>query len=1094
MATVLSALLEFCEAAPPVWRFAPQRLGYALLYGGWVVDREIDTISAAPEFSFPIQLVYQNTRRRRGIFGSQWYSPQLESYVLPRGLGEFIWSDMSGRLVPFRASQLPGKSLFYDREEQWLARVNHEEVEIANSEGWSFLYSKGRPVRITSPTKRVLEFSYANRRLSQVAVRDGLAKSADGGVTLVSLDYDPAGRITSLTINGAVHFFTSETGKTGLLASWKRPGGINDLFSYSPVGELAFIQSGNGEKISFKTQYVPPRTDNGRADRDSRNQRQPANYWLVDDGTREYTYGDARDARKTTKFSSAQWDSTSIATVDRFGARALLKMDSKLCALIERTDGEGEKKTFYYLAPGKPFDGKVRRVQIDGKTMREFEYDPTTGALASSTDDHGVKTSYSYTMPKAARELADFQPAARARISNIAETKAGTYKTLVSFSYDNHLRIVSMTDGEGKVDTTEYSSRGDISGIKHSDGTKIKFTVDALGRSSAISDGVREQGVTYDAWGHVTARRLPDGQKVNFQYDPRGNVVQVIQNSVVTARYQRNAAGQIIAETDAIGRTKRYERDPHGNLLVEILPDGSTTRYEYDSRNLRTAQIDGKGNRTTFRYNALRRLIEQKNALDQTLTWSYDSKGNLAERTNGVQTIRYEYDDFARLKSVDYGKPDERIEYERDGEGSITSARLASINWAIFCDDKKRLIARQIKRGDTERVVRYGYDSKGRKTSVTLSERSGDAKAEGVVNGYRILQQTDYAYDDADNLKEIRSNGRPVSTFKRDPASGRILTRTYGNGMVATFAYDKFGRQTQFELKGGPIVQPLMLAYAWDDAGQMLARVWNGEAQYYSYDVPGRLAGVRTAPVKVLQKTGVTRDKIASATSPIETYQYDGAGNIIEKMEHGTVVAMTYDAANQIVRSQIAGGSETRFAYDPAGRLVETAGEGGTTRRDYGLLDKVMELTKPDGQKFIFEYDPDGMLAAKRNLAPAEETGGAGEDSTSKTMPAPVSEEFIWDGLALLYRNGETFAVEPHPSGGIPLAVSRDPHSEPDYIVTDILGTTLAVVRGGDCAITPLTAFGRPVAGVGSQTFPQNKSGEPEQKQEQEKSHTTGTK
>ena len=84
-------------------------------------------------------------------------------------------------------------------------------------------------------------------------------------------------------------------------------------------------------------------------------------------------------------------------------------------------------------------------------------------------------------------------------------------------------------------------------------------------------------------------------------------------------------------------------------------------------------------------------------------------------------------------------------------------------------------------------------------------------------------------------------------------------------------------------------------------------------------------------------------------------------------------------------------------------------------------------------------------------------------DPNQRKRALSVSEELVWDGLALLYRNGETFAIEPHVSGGIPVASTRDPQNgTPTYYLNDILGTTLAVVNADKIQIVPLTAFGKP--------------------------------
>ena len=79
-----------------------------------------------------------------------------------------------------------------------------------------------------------------------------------------------------------------------------------------------------------------------------------------------------------------------------------------------------------------------------------------------------------------------------------------------------------------------------------------------------------------------------------------------------------------------------------------------------------------------------------------------------------------------------------------------------------------------------------------------------------------------------------------------------------------------------------------------------------------------------------------------------------------------------------------------------------------------------------------------------------------------------IHEQFVWDGLPLLYRNGETYAAEPHVSGGVPVTSSTGAKAIPTYYVNDILGTTLAVIHPGGVEIVPMTAFGKPRGATGT--------------------------
>ena len=143
------------------------------------------------------------------------------------------------------------------------------------------------------------------------------------------------------------------------------------------------------------------------------------------------------------------------------------------------------------------------------------------------------------------------------------------------------------------------------------------------------------------------------------------------------------------------------------------------------------------------------------------------------------------------------------------------------------------------------------------------------------------------------------------------------------------------------------------------------------------------------------------------------------------------------------------------FSYDAAGRLVR---EGNRTYR-YGYLDKVLSVT--DGKRsYRYAYHVDGQLARA-------DYGEGG------------SEDFLWDGLALIRRGDESFVNEPHVGGGNPVVSSKGM-----TYFNDVLGTTVGVREGRGSSrlkskrrytAAALTAFGEPL-----KTFQTFFTGKPE--------------
>ena len=131
------------------------------------------------------------------------------------------------------------------------------------------------------------------------------------------------------------------------------------------------------------------------------------------------------------------------------------------------------------------------------------------------------------------------------------------------------------------------------------------------------------------------------------------------------------------------------------------------------------------------------------------------------------------------------------------------------------------------------------------------------------------------------------------------------------------------------------------------------------------------------------------------------------------------------------------------FRYDAAGRLVK---EGDKTYR-YGYLDKVLSVTDGDTTR-TFTYHADGQLA-RANY------GGK-------------SEEFLWDGLALIQRGDAQFMNEPHVGGGNPVVSSKG-----TSYFNDALGTTVGAKKDGKYSPAALSSFGEDISDSSSRSpFP----------------------
>jgi len=139
---------------------------------------------------------------------------------------------------------------------------------------------------------------------------------------------------------------------------------------------------------------------------------------------------------------------------------------------------------------------------------------------------------------------------------------------------------------------------------------------------------------------------------------------------------------------------------------------------------------------------------------------------------------------------------------------------------------------------------------------------------------------------------------------------------------------------------------------------------------------------------------------------------------------------MSLNGKKQLVSFEEDGILATRYRYDAAGRLVE---EGGKSYR-YGWLDKVVSVSEEGQVTATFGYHAGGQLAAATH--------------------GDKTESFLWDGLALIRRDGTDYVNEPHAGGGAPvLAGDR-------VLFNDLLGSTLGAKDANGFKAVQRTAFG----------------------------------
>ncbi len=638
------------------------------------------------------------------------------------------------------------------------------------------------------------------------------------------------------------------------------------------------------------------------------------------------------------------------------------------------------------------------------------------------------------------------------------------------------------------------------------DGSHTSISFGENGRVATVErDNARSWTYTYAATGaleavHRNGERILDRKMEELANGDWRLLVRDVHGATTERTFDGD--GLLSASTNALGERLSYEYDPVGRLAGWSDPRGATVRFEHDG---------------------LGRIVLTENAAGQRESRRYDLDGRLTNRDNGEQDIDYDFNNVGQLEQVDFGRGEE-IDYEYDEFGRIAQTVSGDVTTRFRYDALDRLVIRAVQLPDGSiHTTRYTFGPAGEKTRVRYYETAPDQERPTLVS------DTGYAHDALGRITKVTVDGAPKVVYHYDSTTLRLEGKDFANGSALRYEYDPEGRVASVTVWNAQRGLIEAIAYQWSSDGRLVSRKRSGPSVAESMK---RLESANSPPIFLASEDGTGQfapvslvqhyrydllGRLVAVTSPEfpqldETYVYDESGNLLEKTVAGKTATFTYDLANQL-RTRETGGEITRYRYDKAGRLAEER-VGNTVVADYryGYRDRVMEVVRDDSAARFF-YDAGGLLVGKQKGKlpdPAYQIAHAGFGFFGKDEgPAPVYEStgiepWVWEDAfgaggaprgakALLARGAETFANEPHVSGGVPIvsktvASGTSPMKDPveqdlSYHVSDFLGNSLLELRdeektGFDGSRKSTAGFAYLTASLGSEVVGNSASGE----------------
>ncbi|MFG0255825.1 MAG: RHS repeat-associated core domain-containing protein, partial [Rhodopirellula sp. JB053] len=642
--------------------------------------------------------------------------------------------DLSGNLIerilpddtPEDDSDNPRFKFEYDRLNRQTARIdalgnrtqfeydlagNVARITYPDSSQLNLFYdSVGQLTQSVDPAGNINKFSYnaQGNILSRV--------SSDGSI--YRFEYDDAGRLIGQSDpqgQGSTYRYDSE----GLVTQVTDALGAVHKYEYDTRGNLVAEIDALGRRRTYEYGAVSERLTNSRADGslvthayqpDSR----PTTVTGADGVIRSYQYDDGLNVGLI-KYGAIEHrfeysDVGNLLEIQDETGRIVQAFDAEN-RLIERTDGSGQTVTYGYDSAGNRTSitsaagtvqyaynevGLVSEItDVDGSVYR-YQYDTAGRPIELSFNDGSRETRVYDTLGRVVR----------IRLIDSGDDIVAEY----SYAYLANGQIAGITELDGTVSAYRYDGAGQLIEMLRSNAdtvlSEIHYEYDLVGNIVRKSvDGVVTTR-SYSADNELVTESV-DGEIRRFEYDPAGNLVAVVIDSVPVEEYEWDSAGRMVLSRIAgDGRTVEttYRYDWSG-LLVAQTTDGVTTEYQYDrSRDLPTiisARSEGRVD-------------------------SYLHNDRLIARRNNGQNERYLVDASGTIRGIVNANTEivEQFSYAPFGDinGDISDDSLAKFGFAGELIDPltKNIYLRQ-RHYDPSRGRFMSVDSFEGHTSIPLS-------------------------------------------------------------------------------------------------------------------------------------------------------------------------------------------------------------------------------------------------------------------------------------------------------------------------------------------------------------------------------------
>ncbi|TDR22310.1 Ig-like domain-containing protein [Marinicella litoralis] len=557
----------------------------------------------------------------------------------------------------------------------------------------------------------------------------------------------------------------------------------------------------------------------------------------------------------------------------------------------------------------------------------------------------------------------------------------GNLEELTSFvPVDPNQYTLTMLDGteysldQGfnvrKIKTTSgHELRFTENGIEHSGGLSVEFIRDAQGRITRI-EKANGEGVDYgyDAAGDLVSFTDLNGNTTTFTYiqdhylediiDPRG---------IRVARNEYDSGGRLVAHIDADGNRIEYDNnliartstitdrrgnsmvnafDNAGNIIAQTNALGETTNYEYNYLRLEESRTNHLGHRTEWTYDAQGNQLTETDPLGHVTTSTYNRKAELLTQVDalGQPVITNEYNpDYDPQRPEDPQHGYAQLKQVTDALGRITqfhwlsginasTEESISVNTGFTDAAGNRYDISPISGGTNDGLTGGSTDLNGLRTETEYDDEARPLTETQIISDELGVTVTEYT-----TTYQYNANGDVVTVTD---ALGNITRTEYNALNKVSASIDTLGRRTEME---------------YDDRGnQVLTRYPDGSTETMVYDEENNVIESTDRAGRITKTIYDELNRVEAVIYPDDTPSDD---------TDNPMTVNSYDGAGRLVAVSDANGNTTTYEYDDAGRRTKTIDAlGNETSSVYDALGRRTQSTYALGRVTIFEYNALGNL------------------------------------------------------------------------------------------------------------------------------------